>query len=169
MAGTAVSRLRSTVRPCAALVCVLFRGAAMRATKLAIRDALRTDDAISNLVPPGQIHATERATIPALTAVELVGVSSELVGDGPMAKHSMSCEVTVSATSEDGADETLDTIVQAVRARLNAAAYGGRPVGRADGGNVLVSLGGTRWSISASVKAGVVRGASVALSVEGSD
>ena len=41
-----------------------------------------------------------------------------------MVKHSMSIEITASDPTEDGADETLDSIVAAVRARLSD----GRPV-----------------------------------------
>ena len=36
----------------------------MRPVKVAIAAALRTDEAVSELVPPAQVYAVERATIP---------------------------------------------------------------------------------------------------------
>ena len=55
----------------------------MRATvKTAIAAALRTDDGgVCKLVPREQIYAVERATIPVLPSIEMVGVSSERVDD----------------------------------------------------------------------------------------
>ena len=89
----------------------------MRATKTAIAEALRTDAAVSELVPPAQIYAVERATLPTLPAVEVIALSSERVDTGPMVRHAMNVEVTVSHQAEDGADELLDAVVRAVRAR----------------------------------------------------
>ena len=139
----------------------------MRATKLAIADALRTDPAVSALIPGSHIFSVERATIPTLPAVELIGISSERIGDGPMVKHSMSIEITASDPTEDGADETLDSIVAAVRARLSDAADSTRPVvSLATGAGVVVELQGSRWSISANDQASVIRGASVSVNAE---
>ena len=58
----------------------------MRPVKVAIAAALAADDAVSALVPAAQIYATERATLPTLPAVEVIAVSSERVGDGPMVR-----------------------------------------------------------------------------------
>ena len=113
--------------------------------------------------------AANAATIPALPSIEVVGISSERIDTGPMVRHSMSAEVTVSHSDENGADALLDSIVRAVRLRLSDAAHSERPISLADGGNVLVELGGTRWSVSATAASGVIRGASVALSVEASE
>ena len=68
----------------------------MRPTKLAIADALGTDPAVAELVPDAQVFAVERATVPALPSIEVIGITSERVGDGPMVKHELSIEVTVS-------------------------------------------------------------------------
>ena len=95
--------------------------ALMRATKIAIADALRTDPAVSDLVPAAQVFAVERATLPTLPSIELVGVSSERIGNGPMIRHAINVEVTASDPTEDGADLALDAIVRAVRQRLGAA------------------------------------------------
>ena len=138
----------------------------MRPVKVAIAAALRSDNNVSKLVPREQIYAVERATVPTLPAVELVGVSSERVGEGPLARHEVSVEVTVSHQAEDGADELLDAIVRAVRARLSDAEHSERPISLADGGNVLIVLEGTRWSVSAAVKASTIRGASVRVTAE---
>ena len=86
-----------------------------------------------------------------------------------MVRHSLSIECTVSNPTEDDADALLDAIVQAVRLRLADAENSERPISLADGGNVLVELGGTRWSVSTAAASGVIRGASVALSVEASE
>ena len=101
----------------------------MIASKRAVRDAFAHDDAIANLVPPAQIFSVERSTVPTLPAVEVIAISSERIGDGPMVRHSMSIEITASDPTEDGADETLDSIVAAVRARLSDAADSTRPDG----------------------------------------
>ena len=136
----------------------------MRPVKVAIAAALRADAAVARLIPPTQIHATERATLPVLPAVEIVGVSSERVDTGPMVSHRLSIEVTASHATENGADELLDGAVRAVRRRLGAAEHGTDPIALADGGEgVLISLGEARWSISASASAGVIRGASVSV------
>ena len=141
----------------------------MRAAKQAIAEALRTDAAVSELVPDAQVYATERATIPVLPSVEVVGLSSERVDDGPMVRHELSIEVTASHQTEDGADELLDAIVRAVRQRLSAAEHQITPIALASGEGCLVVLAGTRWSISAASASGVVRGAAVAVAVEVSE
>ena len=141
----------------------------MRATKLAIAAALAADAAVSNLIPAAQVFAVERAVIPALPSIEIIGISSERIGDGPLVKHELSIECTVSHPTEDAADLALDAIVAAVRVRLSAAAYGGRPISLADGGNVLVELEATRWSVSAADKSSVVRGASVGVTAQVSE
>ena len=93
----------------------------MRPVKVAIATALAADDAVSALVPAAQIYATERATLPTLPAVEVIAVSSERVDDGPLVRHALSVEVTVSHATEDGADALLDDAVRAVRQRIDAA------------------------------------------------
>ena len=45
------------------------------ATKTAIAEALRTDEAVSALVPDAQIFATERAVLPSLPSVEVIALS----------------------------------------------------------------------------------------------
>ena len=136
----------------------------MRASKVAIRDALASDDAVSELVPSAQIHATERAVLPVLPAIELVAIDSERT-DRPMIRHRLTCECTVSHPTEDGADEALDAIVQAIRARLNAAETESSPIVQPDGSLVLVELGDVRWSVSAGDTASVIRGSAIGLSV----
>ena len=137
----------------------------MRAVKLAIAAALRADAPVAELVPAGQIFAVERATLPALPAIEVIGVSSERVDTGPMIRHELSIEVTVSHRTEDGADALLDGIVTALRRRLLDAETSERPIALDTRESVLVELKGSRWSVSASGTAGVIRGASVAVDV----
>ena len=141
----------------------------MRATKTAIAEALRTDAAVSELVPDAQIFATERSTLPILPAVEVIAVSTERVDDGPMVKHELSIEVTVAHATEDGADELLDAIVRAVRQRLDAAERQLPEISLASGEGALCVLHGTRWSVSAANTSGIVRGAAISLSVVGSE
>ena len=141
----------------------------MRATKTAIAEALRTDAAVSELVPRAQIYAVERATLPTLPAVEVIALSSERVDDGPLCRHELSCEITAAHSTEDGADELLDAVVRAVRQRLDAAERSVAPITQEGGEGCLVVLAGTRWSISAANTAGVVRGAAIAVSVEVSE
>ena len=105
----------------------------MRATKTAIAEALRSDDAVLALVPREQIYAVERATIPVLPSVEIIAISSERVGGGPMERHELSVECTVSHPTEDGADAALDGIVRAVRQRLGASENSERPILLASG------------------------------------
>ena len=134
----------------------------MRSSKQAIASALADDAAVSELVP--QVYAVERATLPTLPAVEVIAVSSE--GDTwPMVRHELSVECTVSHQTEDGADELLDAIVRAVRARLFDAERGERPIALPTRETVVVELKSTRWSTSASGASGVVRGASVSAAV----
>ena len=138
----------------------------MRATKTAIALALAADEAVAALVPPTQIYEVERATVSVLPSIEMIGVTSERVGDGPMASHAMNVEVTVSHATKDGADELLDSIVRAVRARLSASEDSTRPIALATGEAVLCVFAGTRWSVSAANASGVIRGASVSVSAE---
>ena len=139
----------------------------MRPVKTAIAEALRTDAAVS--VPDAQVYAVERATIPVLPSIEVIAVSSERVDDGPMVRHELSIECTVSHQTEDGADELLDAVVRAVRQRLSAAEHQIAPIALASGKGCLCVLAGTRWSISAANTSGVVRGAAVAVAVEVSE
>ena len=138
----------------------------MRPVKVALSRALRTDAAVSELVPPAQVFSVERSTVPVLPSIEVIGLSSERVDTGPMLRHELSIEVTVRHPSEDGADELLDAVVRAVRARLSDAEHSTRPIDLASGEGCLVVLAGTRWSISASDASSVIRGAAVSLSVE---
>ena len=138
----------------------------MRAVKVALADALRDDPAVSALVPSAQVFAVERATVPSLPSIEVIAVTSSRVGDGPMVRHELSVECTVSSPAEDTADELLDGIVAAVRARLATSETTFDPINLASGERALVALGGTRWSISASSTSSVIRGAAITLSVE---
>ena len=136
----------------------------MRASKLSIRNALAADDTITRLVPAAQIFSVERATLPVLPAIELVTIASERT-TRPLVEHQLSCEITVSSSSENGADEKLDAIVTAVRARLHAAESEADPIILPDHSTALVELQGTRWSVSAGGAASVIRGAAIALAV----
>ena len=93
----------------------------MRSTKLALAAALADDPAVLALVSAAQVFSVERATVPTLPAVEVIGVTSERVDTGPMVRHELSVESTVSHPTEDGADTILDAVVLAVRARLSDA------------------------------------------------
>ena len=135
----------------------------MRATKTAIAAAFRADRAITELVTAASIYAVERATIPTLPSIEVIGISSERV-DHALVRHELSIEVTVSHGSEDGADAALDAIVRAVRARLSAAENSVDPIALPSRESVSVVLGESRWSVSASDQANVIRGAAVSVS-----
>ena len=137
----------------------------MRAAKVAIRNALAADDALTRLVPAAQIFSADRITLPFLPAIELISIASERT-DRPMLRHEFSCEITVSHTSENGADERLDAIVTAVRARLHAAEIEADPIILPDHSTALVELQATRWSVSAGDSASTIRGAAIALSVQ---
>ena len=141
----------------------------MRTVKQAITKALADDDAVSALVPTERIYAVERSTLPTLPSIELIALSSEPQESGPMVRHSMSCEITVSHQTEDGADELLDGIVRAVRQRIGAAEHQIAPIALASGENALCVLHGTRWSVSVSAASSVMRGAAISLSVEVSE
>ena len=141
----------------------------MRATKTAIAEALRSATAVSALVPRTSVYAVEQSTVPTLPSIEVIGVSSERVDEGPMIRHELSIECTVSHQTENGADELLDAVVRAVRQRLDAAERSVAPITQEGGEGCLVVLAGTRWSISAANTAGVVRGAAIAVSVEVSE
>ena len=119
----------------------------MRSAKVAIRNALAADPVINRLVPGAQIFSVERATLPTLPAVELVSIASERT-DRPLIRHEFSCEITVSSSSENGADEKLDAIVTAVRGRLHAAEIEADPIVLEGGSVALVELLGVRWSVS---------------------
>ena len=138
----------------------------MRAAKLAIAAALRIDADLGELVPATSVYAVERATVPTLPSIEVIGVSSERVDGGPMIKHSMAIEVTVSHPTEDGSDAALDGIVRALRRRLSDAERSELPIRLESGEGVLIELGGTRWSVSATGSTGVIRGASITLDAE---
>ena len=141
----------------------------MRPVKLAIADALRADPAVGEQVPAAQVFAVERAVIPVLPAVEVIAVTSERADTGPLIRHTMSVEITVSAITEDAADAALDSIVKAIRARLADAEYSTVPIALASGEGVLVELGGVRWSVSATNKSSVIRGASVGVTAQVSE
>ena len=137
----------------------------MRAAKAAIAKALRDDPAVLALVPAAQVFATERAVLPVLPAIEVLAVTSERT-DPPLIRHEMSVEVTVGHPAEDEADELLDRIVQAIRGRLSDAESESAPIILEDGSTALVELQGIRWSTtSADNKAGIIRGAAIALAV----
>ena len=136
----------------------------MRASKVAIAAALRTDSNID--VFSTSIYAVERSVLPKLPSIEIIGVSSERVGNGPLARHTMRIEVTVGGQSEDDIDDRLDELVGAVRRRLDAAEQGIDPVVLADGQNAIIELGGSAWSVSAPGGGGVIRGASISLTCE---
>lgn len=105
-----------------------LRVRAVRAVKVAIADALRADPTISALVDPSSIYAVERSVLPTLPSIETIGVSSERQDTGPMVRHELSIEITVSHTTEDGADTLLDSIVGATRSRLAVAVYESNPI-----------------------------------------
>ena len=136
----------------------------MRTAKISIRDALASSDAITRLVPATQIHSTERAVLPVLPSIELIAIDSERT-DRPIVKHTLSCEITVSSPTEDDADEVLNAVVQAVRARLSAAEAEADPIVLPDGSTTLIELGAVQWSVSAGGSGGIVRGAAIGLSV----
>ena len=137
----------------------------MRDAKIAIIKALAADPAVHALAPA--CYTVERAAVPQLPSIEAIAVSSERVGNGPMVRHLMDLECTVSHATEDGADELLDGLIQAVRRRVSDAESATRPIiPLADGQTAVCELLATRWSISASGGTGVVRGARVSLSCE---
>ena len=138
----------------------------MRAVKQALAAALRADTAVAALVPATSVYAVEKATIPTLPAVELIGLTSERIDTGPMVRHELAIECTVSHATEDGADSLLDAIVAVVRGRLAASETTVDPINLASGEAALCVLGGTRWSVSAQSTSSVVRGAAISLSVE---
>ena len=150
------------------MVSGLFCGTAVRSSKLAIAAAFAADPVVSLLVPAAQIFSVERATIPKLPSVEIIGISSERQSNA-LIRHAIQVEVTVSATAEDAADEALDGIVRAIRRRLSAAENSIEPISLAGGVNAVVSLASTRWSVSATASSGTIRGASVAVTVEASE
>ena len=86
-----------------------------------------------------------------------------------MVRHSMSVEVTASSPTEDGADEILNAIVQAVRRRLLDAETGSVPVVFPGGAVAVCELGATRWSVSAGGPSSTIRGAAIGLVVAGDE
>ena len=140
----------------------------MRPVKLAIAAALAADAAVAELVPATSVYAVERATVPTLPSIEVIGVSSELVDTGPLVRHQLSIEVTVRRAAEDAADEASSAIVRAVRRRLADAENDERVISE-DRRTVVVGLQGTRWSMTAASTSGVIRGAAISLTVEASE
>ena len=137
----------------------------MRAAKAAIAKALAADPAVSALVSAERVYAVERATLPVLPSIEIVAITSER-SNRPLIRHVLSCEVTVSHQSEDGADELLNAIVTGIRARLSDAESESAPITLEDGSAALVELQGVRWGTTATDgKTSVVRGAAIALVV----
>ena len=135
----------------------------MRASKVAVATALV--EVVSDLVPASQVYSVERATLPTLPAIEVIGVTSERQESGPLLRHEMSIEVTVSHVSEDGADELLDSIVRIIRTRLCAAETGVEPIVMRDGAVATCEMGTTRWSVSAGGPSSVIRGSAISLAV----
>ena len=140
----------------------------MRPVKLAIAAALAADAAVAELVPATSVYAVERATVPTLPSIEVIGVSSELVDTGPLVRHQLSIEVTVRRAAEDAADEASSAIVRAVRRRLADAENDERVISE-DRRTVVVGLQGTRWSMTAASTSGVIRGAAISLTVSASE
>ena len=106
---------------------LLVRGDAvsMRASKIAVAAAIA--EAVTDLVPESQVYSVERAVVPVLPCVEVIGVTSERQERGPMLRHELTVEVTVSHVSEDSADTLLNSIVGSVRGRLLASETGEGP------------------------------------------
>ena len=71
----------------------------MRASKQALAAALRDDPDLTELVPPGSIHAVERATIPTLPRIEIIGVQSAAADY--LVRHEMAIEVGLSGFPND--------------------------------------------------------------------
>ena len=129
---------------------------------------------MSVLVPPAhRSYAVERATVPTLPSIEVIGLSSERVDTGPMVVHELSIECTVSHATEDGADELLDAASSGPYSqRIGCCGASELPrIALADGEGCLVrACGATRWSISAASGASsVIRGASISLRVQVSE
>ena len=134
----------------------------MRATKQALAADLRADPALAELVPSSSIYAVERITLPALPAIEIIGIRSAPADY--LIRHEISIETTVSNATEDAADAQLDAIVSALRTRLLRAQSTDQPIA-----GLSVELGGVSWSVSAKGTSGTVRGAAVALTVTVND
>ena len=67
----------------------------MRPTKVAIAEALRSDEQRDpHWSRPHRFSRSNAPRLPTLPAVEVIGLSSERVGDGPMVRHELSIEVT---------------------------------------------------------------------------
>ena len=136
----------------------------MRAARLAIAQALRETRHVTALVDATSIHAVELATLPTLPSIEVIAISSETADQ--VQRHELAIEVTVSNVTEDEADAHLDAIVEAVRLRL-LDSYVELPISTLAGETVLADLGGVRWSTSATGTNGIIRGASISLTVTG--
>ena len=52
--------------------------------------------------PTHRSSPVERSVVPVLPAIEVIALSSERVDTGPMARHELSCEITVASATEDG-------------------------------------------------------------------
>ena len=147
----------------ARLVLAVLGGALVRASKIAVAAVLA--EAVDGLVPANQVYSVERAVLPVLPSVEVIGVTSERQESGPLNRHELSIECTVSHPSEDGADEALDAIVAAIRGRLCEAETGIDPVVLPSGAVAVLELQGTRWSVSAGSASSVIRGSAISLAV----
>ena len=143
-----VASIRAAGRPWRSSLATGGAGRVVRAVKLALAQAFRDDAVVAALVPGAQIFAVERATLPALPAVEVIGISSERVGNGPMIRHESERSRRRSRIRpKTASDEQLDAIVRAVRRRLGDAATSERPIALESREGVLVALGGlSRWS-----------------------
>ena len=132
----------------------------MRTVKVAIAKALA---AAVETVP---VYAVERATLPTLPAVEVIGLTTKLQESGPLYRHLLAIEITASAATEDAADERLDDLAGSVCGRLMAAARRDDPILMPGDSIALVTVGDTRWSRSGRGASGVVRGVAIAVTVE---
>ena len=63
----------------------------MRAIKVAVAEALASDDDVAKLVPASQVFTTERSVVPTLPSVEVVAISSESQEGGPLIRHLAGC------------------------------------------------------------------------------
>ena len=130
----------------------------MRPVKLALAAALASDNTVTALVPPAQIFPVERATLPTLPAVEVIGLSSERVGDGPMVVHELISRGHGESRDRGRGRRAARRAVRAVRQRIGAAERSDAPITQEGGEACLCVLGATRWSISASAASSVIRG-----------
>ena len=132
---------------------------------MAIAAALAEDAAVSALVPDEQVYAVERATFCRRSPPsKSIGLSSE-VDAWPLVRHELSIECTVSHAVR-GRGRRAARCHRAGRTRPPVRRGARRdPIDLPTRAGLTVALKGTRWSTSASGASGVVRGASVAVSV----